>query len=109
MSKRRIIIALLALAGLVLVELLISMRSNQPSSEGRTLSAWLEIYRFAGTEKITWEQRDKAAEAVPANGTNALPLLLEWIRDEPSSSQRLLGKAIDPPHDFSLSRRRLRR
>ena len=95
MTKRRTIIALLAVVALV-VGVLISSRTREPSYNGRTLSEWLEIYLTAEKATGTIRQNGRtAAEAVRAIGTNALPFLLEWIRYEQNPWQRRLGKAID--------------
>ncbi|MBI1178171.1 hypothetical protein GC207_12120 [bacterium] len=57
------------------------LRNTEPKYEGRNLSEWIKIYGSSGP--LT--DRQQAAFAIQAIGTNALPYLLEWINYEPSN------------------------
>src|SRR6266576_355176 len=54
---------------------------SEPEYDGRKLSDWLDYYNKPSRD---WEHQDHAVTALRHIGTNALPLLLEWIRNEPS-------------------------
>ncbi len=56
-----------------------SNRTSEPMFQGRTLSYWLD---FLNNPSKDWEHREDAAIAVRHIGTDALPFLLKWMRDE---------------------------
>jgi hypothetical protein len=95
MSKRRRIVLLIACPIAVAVLLWLLRPSREPFYEGRSLSQWLTMYRFAAVEKAPSKDREMAAEAVRSIGTNALPLLLEWIRYEPRPWRQTVQRMID--------------
>ncbi|HWQ92164.1 MAG TPA: hypothetical protein VN673_10870, partial [Clostridia bacterium] len=87
--KRGRVISVLAIVAIMAVVAVVafSTREQEPHFEGRPLSAWLAIHR---EHVYTQDSPDfeKAQEAVQAIGTNAVPFLLKWIRQEPPSWQR---------------------
>jgi len=83
-TRRRVIVVVGAcvVAGILAVTLWPGDR--EPSYQGKKLSEWLEMYSgamHAGFEKSPG--RLEAEDAVRHIGTNAIPLLLEWVRYEP--------------------------
>lgn len=64
---------------------------GEPQFRGRPLLAWLESYHAAFYDpsgsyyEETWnpEQSTNAANAIKAIGSNAVPVLLEWVQYEP--------------------------
>ena len=77
-SKRKIVIAssaLMAIAACLLCWRAYANRGSGPLYKGRRLSVWLEGYSpWSGG---AWQRSD---EAVKALGTNALPILISWLR-----------------------------
>lgn len=73
-----------------------SARRSEPVYQGKTLSEWLDVYALAGSERVPWEQRAHAIDAIRAMGTNALTNLLAWIRYEPADWQNQLESVIQP-------------
>ncbi len=55
------------------------LRDNEPSYNGRTLSAWLRVY---GDASVQSEQKENSRQSVIAIGTNAIPALLKWTTFE---------------------------
>jgi HEAT repeat protein len=61
-----------------------SLGHDEPRYKGRSLSSWVEAYGHS-------EERPEFGEAIQKIGTNAFPLLLEWIREpEPQRHPLLL-------------------
>ena len=91
-----------AVAGLLLYEVA-SLPPREPRYEGKPLHYWLP--RIHDQSLSTGEQ-DKTQAAITYIGTNNLPLLLEWFREEePPYSEPAYRKAIN----WLLSRQRLTR
>src|SRR5580765_3612893 len=90
MRRRRI---LLLLTGCVSAALLLILLwpEPEPSYKGKPLSHWLAICVRTdnGPELL------ESAAAVRAIGTNAIPLLLKWLRYEPSALNGKLNAAVE--------------
>jgi hypothetical protein len=71
-------------------------RQDEPMYQGKTLSEWLNVYTFAGSDRVPWDQHAYASNAIRAIGTNAVTNLLAWIRFEPAGWQRRLEARIKP-------------
>jgi len=75
MSKRRYVwIGIGAVSAALTVWLVVGVSGGprEPVHQGKALTLWLEDYTPSG--------RQKAAEAVRSTGTNAIPILLKWMR-----------------------------
>lgn len=88
MIPRRVkwVILLLAVA---LVMVILFSRSREPSFEGRTLSEWLStLLAQSQSSKSSPGQFDEqtSVKAIRSMGTNALPLLVDWVCFNPSNS-----------------------
>ena len=79
MPKRRLIVILLAAAGLAL-GISFAIRAKGPFYKGRPLSHWVRLYCVNGIGADVRERQ--ANEAIKHIGTNALPHLLNWVRTE---------------------------
>jgi len=82
LTRRKTIIAALFCVSATLVLLAIIRRDDEPRHDGRSLSAWLALYRKNAMTKDSPDFK-KAENAIRAIGTKALPYLLEWIQCEP--------------------------
>lgn len=71
-------------------------RGNEPSYHGRSLSKWLITYyeRDRPHDDADRGQALLAAGAIRAIGTNAVPLLLDWIRNETTTWHRAIARAL---------------
>ena len=58
---------------------------NGPIYKGRSLGEWITIHAFRHAKDTSAAERDQAAEAIRAIGTNALPSLLKWGDHQPGS------------------------
>src|SRR5262245_47282072 len=80
--KRRALLAAMATLLAVGLAVLVWPREQEPSYGGRALSEWLAVYargqNAAATDSETRES-ERAATAVRAIGTNAVPILLRWM------------------------------
>jgi hypothetical protein len=91
-----------AVAGLLLYEVA-SLPPREPRYEGKPLHYWLVRSR---NERLPTSEQDKTQAAITCIGTNNLPLLLEWFREEqPPDYEPAYYKAIN----WLLSRQRLTR
>jgi hypothetical protein len=91
-----------AVAGLLLYEVA-SLPPREPRHEGKPLHYWIARSR---NERLPASEQDKAQVAITCIGTNNLPLLLEWFREEqPPDYEPAYYKAIN----WLLSRQRLTR
>jgi hypothetical protein len=97
MPKRRQILLVLA-CGMFLVVLYALLRgSDEPSFQGRSLSAWQAAYPSETTTNLS-RQQEAVADAIRHMGTNTLPLLLKWIHYErPDWKTRVSSKMPDGP------------
>jgi HEAT repeat protein len=98
----RITLILLSVCALVTVAVF-AIRHKEPSFEGRYLSDW--IWTMNGSEP--GPDKDKARAVVRQLGTNSIPLLLRWLRQEDRPS--LTGRFDKLRHDlfFWLVRHKL--
>jgi len=78
MQMRGRLILVLAVA-LFTGGLFLLSRNREPSYGGKSLTEWLQIYAEWNSATATSTQ---AVEAVRQIGTNALPLLLAWVRED---------------------------
>jgi hypothetical protein len=106
-SKRAVII--LALLGIVVIGLIFAPKPSEPTYEGKRLSIWLREMSDSP------EQQKRAANAVRAMGTNALPSLVRMLQARDSkfkeyvrsllARQKLVRVRLSPPariqHDFA--------
>ena len=91
-----------AVAGLLLY-VVASLPPREPRYEGKPLHYWLVRIR---NERLPTSEQDKTRAAITCIGTNNLPLLLEWFREEqPPDYEPAYYKAIN----WLLSRQRLTR
>jgi HEAT repeat protein len=60
----------------------------EPSYDGRPLSEWLHVCSYRKPEMPTFEEREKAVQAIRHIGTNTLPTLLRWISYDPSPARQ---------------------
>ena len=91
-----------AVAGLLLYEVA-SLPPREPRHEGKPIHYWLARSR---NESLPTSEQDKARAAITCIGTNNLPLLLEWFREEqPPDYEPAYYKAIN----WLLSRQGLTR
>jgi hypothetical protein len=81
--KRRILLAILATLLVLGLGVLMYLREQEPSYEGRALSEWLSVYATNMPEGSGIREREKAEQAVRAIGTNAVPVLLRWMDPHP--------------------------
>ncbi len=91
MKKRRVFLlaALLALVAVVIVAVWPD-DSNEPRHNGKRLSEWIILYRNTDPGP----EHDKAEAAISAIGTNAIPLLLHWVVEEPSPTRRKIRNSL---------------
>ncbi len=99
MRKRRNQILLLAAVLLAGGCIWTAVANREPRYGGHSLSYWLEIYEISDTsdpdtpkELEAVKQRSTAIQAVRHIGTNALPVLVNWISHEPSPLTTALWK-----------------
>jgi HEAT repeat protein len=93
---------LVAVAGLLLYEVA-SLPPREPRYGGKPLHYWLPRIH---NERLPTGEQDKTRAAILCIGTNNLPLLLEWFREEePPDAEPAYYKAIN----WLLSRQRLTR
>jgi hypothetical protein len=111
-QKRRLIIASGLILALLAVIVVISRGPPEPVHGGKKLSAWLDELS-AMTFPRECDPDTKAAQAVRAIGTNALPWLLHELRAEGSTlkwrANQLLGRQTFIKFRFADAHTRLRR
>jgi HEAT repeat protein len=96
--KPRTKIILIACLLLALVWVWVAFQESEPSYKGRTLSFWLTQYRPNDMRIIPVADAREAAAAVKAIGTDALPVLVEWLRYEPGAVRKwTLNAAVRLP------------
>ncbi len=90
MPKRGLILGILAL-GILAALIFAFTRPGEPSYQGRSMSDWFEVYAKAGFEghlephhPYNREATAQVEHAFEMMGTNAIPLLVKWLRHEPS-------------------------
>lgn len=84
--------------GLIVAVCFFCVRESEPSYNGRTLSEWIDEeqrmdfyrqYEQGAPPSVTHQQVQSAVRAI---GTNALPLLLQWLRATNSSWKTTLAR-----------------
>lgn len=90
-----ILIALASVALLVGLAAILT-QEREPHYNGRSLSSWLKTYDALVMTQDSPEFAESEA-AVRQIGTNAIPHLLNWIRDEPAPWRRTVRRAIPYP------------
>ena len=79
MRKRRVSQVLIAVAVLVGLVVVLTLRSREPEYGGKRLSEWVIPLALSGNREMP---PGESQEAILHLGTNALPYLLKWIRYE---------------------------
>jgi hypothetical protein len=88
-----VILIVVACLVAVVVAFLVRPGEREPEYQGKKLSAWLEIRnRETGQTPSEYE---RANEAIRQIGTNALPYLLRWIRDDPNPRRTRLMVVVE--------------
>jgi hypothetical protein len=97
--RKRLRIAL-AIVGLAILGWLgwKTLRSPEPSYQGKRLSEWLDEYNHAGG----MDKTESASEAIRAMGTNSLPFLLANIKHTYSPLQQTFFKFVRKQHLVKL-------
>src|ERR1035438_3477599 len=93
MPARRLLrfVPFVAVAGLLLYEVA-SLPPGEPRYEGKPLHYWLPR---SHNQSLPTGEQDKTQAAINCIGTNNLPLLLEWFREEePPDYEPAYRKAI---------------
>jgi hypothetical protein len=97
MRKHRKLLAATLFAVLAITIVVLLAHEPEPRYNGRSLSSWLKayaaIYETTGTTQ-TIPDVGEAVHAIQAIGTNALPLLLKWIQQEPPSWQQAAHRKL---------------
>src|SRR5947209_15928662 len=93
--SRRVLLPIFGALLLVGLAVLVWPRENEPAYQGRSLSDWLAVYEKAKASDASAsdiQEGEKATNAVRAMGTNAVPILLQWMDHQlPSWRKRLLA------------------
>jgi HEAT repeat protein len=90
--RRRSAIALFSLLAGAALLAMAATRLREPRYEGKRLSAWLAELDFNGPADRAAHER--AAQAVHAMGTNALPRLTAMLRAQDSALRRNLARLL---------------
>jgi len=88
--KRRWVISLAAVVVAAIMVIAFWPGAREPEYQGKKLSEWLEPYAAAATTPDSILKSDSDVQAVRHIGTNALPFLVKWIREETPLWQRSL-------------------
>src|SRR5689334_15216216 len=104
MRRRRLLILLLAGAGVAVVVFLAWPRQREPEYRGRTLSEWAFFYfRAASKDGHTSFEAESAFQHI---GTNGLPWALKWIQYQPPPwKKKLVGITAKLPKPFRFEDR----
>jgi len=70
-------------------------REQEPEFNGKPLSHWVGVYGDLGPISGTDDEKAKAAEAIRAIGTNAIPFLWTWMDYEPGLLDRMVAENRD--------------
>src|SRR6516164_3384536 len=84
MRKYRKVLIVTGCAVLAMTVAVLLGRDREPYYRGRSLSKWLDVY----CENVMTQhapESTEARQAIQAIGTNAVPFMLKWIRQEPPS------------------------
>jgi len=90
-KRRKLLIVLACVAAAVSLVAYLA-RDQQPTYQGRSLSAWLQIY---GSHPTDHQTSADAEDALRHISTNAIPFLLEWIGYEPSPFRMKIEELFD--------------
>jgi hypothetical protein len=93
MRKRRTLLIAAACLGLALTLAALLPHDDEPRYNGRPLSKWLQVY-CENARNQNFPQASEAEQAIRAIGTNALPFLLKWIRQQPPSWHRTAHRRL---------------
>lgn len=104
MGRRRALLIVTACGGLAIAFALLLRHDNEPHYNGRSLSAWLRVYREWSKGQRGEPDFDEANHAIWAIGTNAIPFLLKWIQQEPPSWHRAAHTKLSGPSDNALAK-----
>ena len=88
--RRRWVISLAAVVVAAIMVIAFWPGAREPEYQGKKLSEWLEPYAAAATTPDSILKSDSDVQAVRHIGTNALPFLVKWIREETPLWQRSL-------------------
>jgi hypothetical protein len=89
MWKRSSLLLLIPCLAIVIGLLTLPSREHEPQYKGQPLSHWVLLSQRA----VQFDEADKAISEI---GTNALPLLIKWIRYEPPPWRGKLANATLP-------------
>src|SRR5581483_5885513 len=106
MKRLRLIVLVLVL---VLGCLAIAcFRAREPRYQGRTLSEWIESTRHCSETEPQWQN---ASHAVKQMASNAIPILLDWVRseDSPQKAKDIYWINENAPFHFHVRRASERR
>ena len=91
MRRHRVIVLVAALIVFAILALFLWPNdTNEPRHNGKRLSEWIILYRNTDPGP----EHARAEAAISAIGTNAIPLLLRWIQEEPSPTRRKIRNAL---------------
>jgi hypothetical protein len=88
MRKHRTLLIATAFVAVAIASALLLAPNQEPRYNGRPLSKWVQVYS-QGTPEFS-----EAEQAIRTIGTNALPFLLKWIRQEPPSWAGTADRAL---------------
>jgi hypothetical protein len=88
---RRILLVAAGAVAVLTVVFLLWPREREPSYQGKKLSEWLIL-----SEGLDSPQTKAAQEAVRHIGTNAIPVLLDWLDYEPPAWKKKLMPTVLP-------------
>lgn len=80
MRRIRVIVILVAVIVIGVVAITF-FRTREPRYQGRTLSEWVESAEEYSETDLQWQN---ASHAVKQMASNAIPILLDWVRSEDS-------------------------
>ena len=95
--RGRVIPSIIILCALgTVLWILLHRRASEPSYQGKPLSYWVRCLSIPRTPHSSAAQEDKAMEAIRHIGTNAFPLLLQWLCYDNSVSRGHLWASLPP-------------
>jgi len=89
-KRKRLLLALAGIVALVAGLWLVLNRNAEPTYDGRHLSEWVVIAAPMNPVTYTTFEKEAAANAIRAIGTNGLPHLIQWLGYEPKGLGKLL-------------------
>ena len=105
LTRSRIYLLLLVFGPLVLFLFLKSCASREPSYKGRSLSEWVivcdlagaNLWEMKGTEELndqTSTNREWVVRFIGLQGTNAVPILLDCLRDKDETIASIAAREL---------------